>query len=151
MTTRTALSTEPGTPGPRIIRPLELVSRAVASGGISRLPAITRELVGADRLWIGMMVLEPGIGTGPHHHGDHETGVYVVAGRVRLRWGDRLESETELGVGDLWFMPPRTPHQELNPSADEPAVWVVVWNDRQVVVPLVPDADGVYGPPPAGG
>ena len=73
--------------GARVIRPLELVSHAIATAGISQIPAITHELVGADKLWIGMTVLEPGAGTGPHHHGDNETGIYVVAGRVRLRWG----------------------------------------------------------------
>ncbi|MDB5308154.1 MAG: cupin 2 protein [Gemmataceae bacterium] len=138
-------------PGVRVIRPLELVSHAIAAAGVSRLPAITHELVGADKLWIGMTVLEPGTGTGPHHHGDHETGIYLVAGRIRLRWGMRLEVEAELEVGDLVFVPPHLPHEEINPAADEPAVWVVVWNDRQVFVPLDPDAAGVYGPNPADG
>ena len=91
-----------------------------------------------------MTVLEPGSGTEPHHHGDSETGVYVVAGRLQLRWGPRLEAVAELEVGDLMFLPPRTPHEEVNPSADEAAVWVVVWNAPQVYVPLAPDTDGVY-------
>jgi len=136
-------------PEPHVIRPLELVSHAVAAAGVSRLPAITHELVGAEKLWVGMTILEPGAGIGPHHHGDNETGVYLVAGRVRLRWGERLESEAELEVGDLVFLPPRLPHRELNPSADEPAVCVVVWGDHQVSVPLEPDADGVYRECPA--
>ena len=69
----------------------------------------------------------------------------MVTGRIMFRWGARLESETELEVGDLAFLPPNLPHEELNPSAEEPAVWVVVWNERQLFVPLVPDVDGVYG------
>jgi uncharacterized RmlC-like cupin family protein len=133
----------------RVIRPLELVSHAIAAAGVSRIPAITHELVGADKLWIGMAVLEPGTGTGPHHHGDNETGVYLVAGRVRLRWGMRLEAEAELEVGDLAFLPPSLPHEEINASPDEAAVWVVVWNARQVFVPLERDADGVYAECPA--
>jgi uncharacterized RmlC-like cupin family protein len=128
----------------RVIRPLELVSHAIAAAGISRIPAITHELVGAEKLWIGMTVLEPGSSTGPHHHGDNETGVYLVAGRLRLRWGERLESEAELEVGDLLFVPPHLPHEEINQSVDEPAVWVVVLSDRQVYVPLESDANGVY-------
>jgi len=128
-----------------------LVSHSITSAGISRIPAITHELVGADRLWIGMTVLEPGAGTGPHHHGDNETGVCLVAGRLRLRWGVRLEAEAELEVGDLVFVPPRLPHEEINASADEAAVWVVVWNAGQVFVPLEPDADGVYAERPTDG
>lgn len=135
--------------GAWVIRPLELVSHAVATHEISHLPAITHELVGAEKLWIGMTVLEPGASTGPHHHGDRETGVYLVGGTVRLRWGSRLESEAELEIGDLVFLPPYLPHEEINPSVDEAAVWVVVWNARQLHIPLEPDADGEYGERPA--
>ncbi len=80
----------------RVIRPLDLVSHALEEAGISRLPAITHELVGADKLWVGMTILEPGSATGPHHHGDRETGVYVVAGRIILRSGTRLDAVDEL-------------------------------------------------------
>src|SRR5439155_7327149 len=146
---RATLTDESSRAGARVIRPLDLVSHAIAAAGISRIPVITHELVGSDRLWIGMTVLEPGAGTGPHHHGDNETGVYLVAGRVQLRWGMRLESEAELETGDLAFLPPDLPHEETNPSADEPAVWVVVWNARQVFVPLERGGDGVYVECPA--
>jgi uncharacterized RmlC-like cupin family protein len=148
VTTRTAPAEDLGRSGghgARIIRPLELVSHAIASAGITRIPGITHELVGANELWIGMTVLEPGAETEPHHHGDHETGVYLVAGRLRLQWGPRLESVAELEVGDLVFLPPRTPHAEVNPSPDEAAVWVVLRNEHLVHVPLAPTAAGVYG------
>jgi uncharacterized RmlC-like cupin family protein len=135
---------------PRVIRPLEQVSHAIAAAGISRIPAITHELVGADKLWMGMTVLEPGSSTGPHHHGDNETGVYLVAGRLRLRWGEHLESETELAVGDLLFVPPYLAHEEVNASEDEAAIWVVVWSDRQLHVPLEPDVNGVFQLDPTG-
>jgi uncharacterized RmlC-like cupin family protein len=135
--------TQPGGHEARIIRPLELVSHAIASAGITRIPAITHELVGANELWIGMTVLEPDSATGPHHHGNRETGIYLVAGRLRLHWGPRLESVSELEVGDLVFLPPHTPHAEVNPSSDEAAVWVVLRSDHLVHVPLVPGADGV--------
>ena len=130
--------------GARIIRPLELASHAIESAGIARLPAITHELVGADHLWMGMTVLEPGAAISPHHHGDRESGVYLVAGRLRLRWGPRLESTAELEVGDLAFLPPYLPHEEVNPSPDESAVWLVVWNESKAFVPLVPDEGGTF-------
>ena len=44
---------------------------------------------------------EPDATTGPHHHGELETVLYVVKGRVRMRWGDHLElSESALTYGD---------------------------------------------------
>jgi hypothetical protein len=56
VTERTAIREEvprPKAAGARIIRPLELVSHATAAFGVSRLPAITHELVGAESLWMG--------------------------------------------------------------------------------------------------
>jgi uncharacterized RmlC-like cupin family protein len=129
----------------RIIRPLELVSHAREAAGIAQLPAITHELVGSEHLGVGMTILEPGVATGPHHHGDRETAVYLVAGRLSLHSGPRLESVAELEVGDLVFLPPYLPHEEMNPSSEEAAVWVVVWNDSLDHIPLLPDADGEYG------
>jgi uncharacterized RmlC-like cupin family protein len=79
---------------------------------------------------MGMTTLEPGTGTGPHRHGDSETGIYLVSGRIRLRWGERLESGAELDAGDIAFVPPRVPHEETNLSANEAAVWVVVRSRR---------------------
>src|SRR5262245_3438495 len=85
----------------QIIRPLSLASHARESVGALRLPAITRELVGSAQLWVGMTILEPGGATRPHHHGDRETGIYLVAGRASLHWGEHLESQADLEVGDL--------------------------------------------------
>jgi uncharacterized RmlC-like cupin family protein len=149
MTTHTLLAHERTASMPseaRIIRPLELASHSVATRGVTRMAAITHELVGAETMWVGLTILQPGTQTEPHHHGDHETGIYVLAGRVRLRWGTRLESEAELEDGDLAFVPPNLPHCEVNPSPDEPAVWLVIWNASKVHVPLVADADGMYVP-----
>jgi uncharacterized RmlC-like cupin family protein len=42
-------------------------------------------------LWAGTMVVQPDAKTGPHHHGELETVLYVVKGRIRMRWGDQLE------------------------------------------------------------
>src|SRR4051812_23427964 len=136
--------TRPEVQEARIIRPLELVSHAREAAGFSELPAITHELVGSEQLGVGLEILEPSVTSEPHHHGDRETGIYVVSGRLWLRWGSRLESGAELEVGDLAFLPPFLPHEEVNPSPEEAAVWVVVWNGQLIHVPLVPDADGVY-------
>lgn len=102
----------------------------------------------------GVTVLEPGAGIGPHHH-DCETGIYLVSGRIRLRWGERLESAAELEVGDFAFVPSRVPYEETNLSADEAAVWVVVRSRREGFRPseparrLVPAAGPVRRPGPA--
>jgi uncharacterized RmlC-like cupin family protein len=113
------------------------VAHATAASGVSRLPAITHESVGAESLRMGVTILEPGTGIGLHHGGG-ETGLYLISGRVRLRWGERLESAAELDAGDIAFVPPGVPHEETNLSADEAAVWVVVWSRREGVRPSEP-------------
>jgi uncharacterized RmlC-like cupin family protein len=90
--------------------------------------------VGAQKLWAGTVVVHPNAKTGPHHHGDLETVIYVVRGRARFRWGDRLEFVDEAGPGDFVFVPPNLPHQELNARADEPVEAVVVRSGQDPIV-----------------
>jgi uncharacterized RmlC-like cupin family protein len=61
------------------------------TSGMTRAAAITHARTGAEKLWAGTMVVQPDAKTGPHHHGELETVLYVVRGRVRMRWGDHLE------------------------------------------------------------
>jgi uncharacterized RmlC-like cupin family protein len=60
--------------------------------------------------------------------------IYVVAGRARMRWGERLEFTAEAGPGDFIYVPPYVPHQEINASADTPLSCVVVRSDQEPVV-----------------
>ena len=70
--------------------------------------------------------MDPNAKTGPHHHGELETVLYIVRGRARFRWGDRLEFVAEAGPGDFIFVPPWVPHQEINATPDQPVEAVVV-------------------------
>ena len=72
------------------------------------------------------MVVQADAKTGPHHHGELETVLYVVKGRVRMRWGDRLELSEEARAGDFIYVPPYVPHQEINGSTNEICEAVVV-------------------------
>jgi uncharacterized RmlC-like cupin family protein len=75
-----------------------------------------------------------GAKTGPHHHGTLESVIYVISGRARMRWGERLEFVAEAGAGDFIYVPPFVPHQEINASRDEPLACVVVRNDQEPIV-----------------
>jgi len=80
------------------------------------------------------MLVQPNAKTGPHHHGELETVLYVVRGRARMRWGDRLEFTDEAGPGDFIYVPPYVPHQEINARRDEPCEAVVVRSGQEPVV-----------------
>jgi len=64
--------------------------------GMTRAAAITHARTGASKLWAGTVVVQPNAKTGPRHHGQLETVLYIVRGRARIRWGD-LPARTRLG------------------------------------------------------
>jgi uncharacterized RmlC-like cupin family protein len=102
--------------------------------GMDRKTAINFARAGARKLWAGTVSIKPDAKTGAHHHGALESVIYVVRGRARMRWGERLEFTAEAGPGDFIYVPPYVPHQEINASASEPLECVLVRSDNEAVV-----------------
>ncbi|MDQ3188678.1 MAG: cupin domain-containing protein [Pseudomonadota bacterium] len=120
--------------GVRVVHGHELDSNTPQTAGMSRAAAINYARAGAEKLWAGTVVIHPNAKTGAHHHGPVESVIYVVSGRARMRWGDRLEFVAEAGPGDFIFVPPFVPHQEINASSDEPLSCVLVRSGQEPVV-----------------
>ena len=120
--------------GVRIVRLGQLDAGTPQTPGMHREAAVSRASAGAEKLWAGTVTSQPGAKTGPHHHGPLECVIYVLRGRARMRWGDRLEFASDAGPGDFIYVPPHVPHQEINASADEPLSCVVVRSDQEPVV-----------------
>ena len=122
------------TAGVRIVHGDELDPNTPQTPGMSRAAAITTARAGAEKLWAGTVDIEPDAKTGAHHHGPVESIIYVVSGRARMRWGERLEFVADAGPGDFIFVPPYVPHQEINALADDTLSCVVVRSGQQPVV-----------------
>src|SRR5947207_2892878 len=120
--------------GVRVVRAGELDTNTAQTPGMNRAAAITTATTGAEKLWAGTVVIHPNAKTGAHHHGPVESVIYVVSGRARMKWGDRLEFTAEAGPGDFIYVPPFVPHQEINASEDEPLSCVLVRSGQQPVV-----------------
>ena len=120
--------------GVRIVRAGELDSNTPQTQGMTRAAAITQARTGASKLWAGTVVVEPNAKTGAHHHGEVETVLYVIRGRARMRWGDKLEFVDEAGPGDFIYVPPFVPHQEINARRDQPVECVIVRSGQEPVV-----------------
>src|SRR5512146_1286009 len=77
--------------GVRVVRGDALDLNTPQTPGMNRAAAITRARAGAEKLWAGTVVIHPKAKTGTHHHDPIESVIYVVSGRARLKWDDRLE------------------------------------------------------------
>ena len=91
-------------------------------------------------------LIQPNAKTGVHHHGHLESVIYVVRGRARMRWGERLEYVAEAGPGDFIYVPPFVPHQEINADPGAPLECVLVRSDNEAVVVNLPDVEAVEPP-----
>jgi uncharacterized RmlC-like cupin family protein len=120
--------------GVRIVKAGELDLNTPQTPGMTRAAAINFARAGAQKLWAGTVNVQPNAKTGAHHHGHLESIIYVVRGRARMRWGERLEFVAEAEPGDFIFVPPYVPHQEINARTDEPLECVLVRSDQEAVV-----------------
>jgi uncharacterized RmlC-like cupin family protein len=120
--------------GVQVVPGSDLDSNTAQTPGMDRKAAINFARVGAQKLWAGTVHIHPNAKTGAHHHGSLESVIYVVKGRARMRWGERLEFTAEAGPGDFIYVPPFVPHQEINASKDEVLECVLVRSDGESVV-----------------
>src|SRR5262249_23072360 len=102
--------------------------------GMSRAAAINFARAGAEKLWAGTVTIHANAKTGAHHHGALESIIYVVRGRARMRWGERLEVVAGAGPRDFIYLPPSVPHPEINAHANEPLDCVLVRSGQEPVV-----------------
>jgi uncharacterized RmlC-like cupin family protein len=119
--------------GVRVVKAGTLDPNTAQTPGMSRAAAINRARVGAERLWAGTVTIQPQAKTGAHHHGELESVIYVLKGKARMRWGEKLEFLAEAGPGDFIYVPPFVPHQEIN-AADEPLECVLMRSGQDPVV-----------------
>jgi uncharacterized RmlC-like cupin family protein len=120
--------------GVRVIPGDALDTDTPQTPGMLRAAAVTADRTGAVKLWAGTVTVHPGARTGAHHHGELESVIYVLRGRARMRWGERLEFSAEAGPGGFIFVPPYVPHQEINASDDEPLECVLVRSGPDPIV-----------------
>jgi uncharacterized RmlC-like cupin family protein len=122
------------THGVKVIPGDQLDTNTPQTPGMNRAAAINFARVGAQKIWAGTVHIHANAKTGAHHHGALESVIYVIKGRARMRWGERLEFVAEADPGDFIYVPPYVPHQEINARGDEPLECVLVRSDQEPVV-----------------
>ena len=106
----------------RVIKPGEdrEVPRGVVGGA-----EISQATAGAHNIYMGVFRVPAGARSRPHYHENCESAVYMLSGRLLVRWGEHLEDSVELEHGDLVYVPPRETHILENLSDSDPAEYVV--------------------------
>jgi uncharacterized RmlC-like cupin family protein len=110
------------------------------SGGAHRVSGVDTTHTPATRIWFGKVSNEPGFRSLPHHHGEAETGGYVLTGHARIYFGDGYSEYLDMSEGDFVFVPPFMPHVEANMSTTEELVWLTARTPENIVVNL-PEVD----------
>lgn len=92
------------------------------------------EAVATDTTWGGFLRSDPGVVSGWHHHGEYESVIYLVSGRLRMESGPGGSSVVEAGPGDFLFVPRGSVHRESNPAGVELTAVVVRSGRGEAVV-----------------
>jgi uncharacterized RmlC-like cupin family protein len=75
---------------------------------------VREQAIDVEGLWSGLVSSEPGVMSGWHHHGEHDTAVYVIAGNVRIEFGPGGAKSVDAGPGDFVHIPKHVVHREGN-------------------------------------
>ena len=113
------------------------------SEGATRVSGVSIQHTPATKLWFGQVRNLAGYRSVPHHHGEAETGGFVLSGRARIYFGERFEDYIDMSEGDWVFVPPFMPHVECNLDRNKPLTWMTTRTPENIVVnlPQVDDAD----------
>lgn len=110
--------------GVRVVHASERSTAAPQTRGMKREAGVAPETTGSRNLWMGLVTTPGGMVSGWHHHGDCETGIYLLQGRARFRWGKGGAESAEVGPGDFLAVAPSAIHME-EALGDEDAVFIV--------------------------
>ena len=118
--------------------PVRHIPPAARTSGEST-PGMAREQAFAlDGVWAGAAHTEPGMLSGWHHHGEYDSAIYVLSGRLRMESGPGGREVIDAGPGDFLHVPRGAIHREGNPGS-EPSEIIVV---RSGEGPAVFNVDG---------
>jgi uncharacterized RmlC-like cupin family protein len=106
--------------------------------GVVHAGEISHATAGASNIYMGIFRVPAGTSSRPHYHENCESAVYMLSGKLAVKWGEHLEHELDLEPGDMVYVPPREVHVLENPSDAQDAEYVVARDsptEDAVVVP----------------
>ncbi|WP_341973787.1 cupin domain-containing protein [Microbacterium sp. LWO13-1.2] len=125
---------------PQVTRSGEEDTQTMSSGGCIRVSGVGPRHTEATKIWFGQVSNDPGYRSLPHHHGEAETGGFVLRGQGRIYFGEGYREYLDMTAGDWVFVPPFMPHVEANMSVTDELVWLTTRTPDNIVVNL-PEVD----------
>ncbi len=122
-----------------LIKPHQRSANTAQTLNMVRQAGIAPELAGNHGLWMGFVSTPAALASGSHHHGDAESGIYILSGSIKFYHGPTLGEWFIAEPGDFIYVPPRAVHVEENLSAKEPVEFIVARNATEMMVVNVPD------------
>jgi uncharacterized RmlC-like cupin family protein len=113
----------------RLIQPSDRHQQTGQTAGMIR-----EEAVRTEGLWVGVVRTEAGRRSSWHHHGTHESVIYVISGQVHLECGPGGTTKFNARVGDSIYLPPGEIHREGNDGLEESEIVVVRSGSGELVV-----------------
>lgn len=123
-------------PRPVVTRRNQEYRHTGQSGGALRISGVSPQHTPATKIWFGQVSNEPGFRSVPHHHGEAETGGYLLKGKGRIYFGDNYSEWVDMQEGDFVFVPPHMPHVEANMSTTDDLVWITARTPDNIVINL---------------
>lgn len=105
--------------------PAKLVPPAARVEADPTAGMVREQAIATDGLWAGLVRTAPGTVSGWHHHGEHETAIYVTTGELVMESGAGGQEVVRAHPGDFLQVPAGAIHRESNPGAEESAIVVV--------------------------
>jgi uncharacterized RmlC-like cupin family protein len=100
-------------------------TRSGGVGTVNGAAEVSPSTTGAEHIFMGRCSVPAGSQSMPHYHEDCESAVYMLSGRLNVRWGEHLEHAVSIEPGDMIYVPPRETHLLENPSEEDAAEYVV--------------------------
>jgi uncharacterized RmlC-like cupin family protein len=98
-----------------------------------------RQLLVRDGTWAGWIRTDAGVAGGWHHHGNHDSYIYVLRGALTIDFGPDGADSVRAAAGDLIFNPANLVHRETTSPDGECEAFIVRVGDG-------PDVVNVDGP-----
>ncbi len=127
--------------GVRVVKP---GATYVGKQGFTYSAGASAETVGATGICMNVLPMPPGARAKAHYHDKIETIAYLLEGDCAVRYGDRLEHQTDMKAGEQMFIPADIPHAPCNLSKAS-CTWIVVHSsgsDQDGIV-LLPELDAL--------